>query len=72
MQAYKLITKISKDGRISLPDKYRNLFNQEVELILINKEETIYDKIESIKAKKGIKNYTESEIEQIIHESRNL
>jgi len=72
MLAYKLITKVSKDGKIALPDEYRNLFNQEIELILIDKKETIYDKIEYIKAKKGIKNYTESEIEQIIHESRNI
>ena len=72
MQSYKLITKVSQDGKISLPEEYRNLFNQEVELILIDKEETIYDKIESIKTKRGIKNYTECEIEKIIHESRNL
>lgn len=72
MLAYKLETKVSKDGKILLPDEYSSIFNQEIELILISKEKTIYDKIESIKAKRGIKDYTEEEIEQIIHESRNL
>ena len=72
MLAYKLETKVSKDGKIFLPDEYSNIFNQEIELILISKEKTIYGKIESIKAKRGIKDYTEEEIEQIIHESRNL
>jgi len=72
MLAYKLVTKVSEDGKIALPDEYRNLFDQEIELILINGKETIYDKIKSIKTKTEIKNYTESEIEQIIHESRNL
>ena len=72
MQAYRLIAKVSENGKISLPEEYNSLFNQEIELILFDKEETIYDKIESIKVKKGIKNYTETEIEQIIHEFRNI
>ena len=72
MEAYRLIAKVSEDGKISLPEEYNRLFNQEIELILFDKRETIYDKIDSIKVKKGIKHYTESEIEQIIHESRNI
>lgn len=37
MLGYKLETKVSKDGKIFLPDEYSDVFNQEIELILISK-----------------------------------
>ncbi len=37
MQAYKIETTITKDGKIILPSDLKNIFNHEVEIVVIDK-----------------------------------
>ena len=38
MKAYKLSTVISKNGKISLPDKLKSIFNHKVEIVVLDLE----------------------------------
>jgi hypothetical protein len=40
MEIYKFETTITKDGRINLPPKFKDVFNHRVEIILRDKEKT--------------------------------
>ena len=38
MQAYKIETTVTRDGKIILPPKLNNIFNHKVEVVVLDKE----------------------------------
>lgn len=47
MQAIELETQIQKDGRICLPDDYKNWFGKQIKLILLDTHESIRQEYEA-------------------------
>lgn len=48
MQAYKIETTITEDGKITLPKKYSKIFNHKVEILVLDKESNQVKKIKEI------------------------
>ena len=72
MEAYRIRTTVSEEGIIKLPQEYEALFNRPIEIIVFKEEPDIYQYTESLVSTKGIKRYTEEELDDIIHASRNV
>ena len=73
MEASKFISKVLKDGHLSLPPEIGKKVGEVFEVILLPVEDTsIYSYSEGIAKDKKIQLLTEKDIEKIIHESRGL
>ena len=73
MEANKFIGKVLSDGHLSLPEDEATQVGKIFEVILIPIEEPeIYSYAESIAKEKGFSNLTETDIENIVHESRGV
>ena len=73
MEAKKFIGKILPDGQLSLPKEVSKQVGKVFEVILLPIDQVdIYSYTEQVGKEKGIIEYTEKEIEKIIHESRDI
>ena len=72
MEAYRIKTIISDDGIIRLPKEYEAIFSRQVEMIIFKEDPDIYQYTQSLVSRKGIKKYSEEELDEIIHASRKL
>lgn len=73
MQAKKYIGKVLPDGHLSLPEDTAKQVGSIFEVILLPIEQTdIYSFTEVLAEEKGFCNYSEKDIERIIHESRGV
>jgi len=73
MEAKKYIGKVLPDGHLSLPEDTSRLVGMIFEVILLPLSRTeIYSFTQKVAEEKGLSNYTEYDIEKIIHESRGM
>ncbi len=73
MKANKFIGKVLEDGHLSLPDEIAKQIGKLFEVILLPMNQgDIYSYSETIAKEKGFSQYTEKDIEKIIHESRGI
>ncbi|MFQ5864487.1 MAG: hypothetical protein ACE5IW_04570 [bacterium] len=73
MEANKFIGKVLKDGHLSLPEEIAKQVGKIFEVILLPVgQNNIYSYSEMIAKEKGFSQYTEKDIEKIIHESRGI
>lgn len=73
MQAIKFISKVLKDGHLSLPKEFKRKTGQMFEVILLPLDKAnVYSYAEELAAEKGFYSLSENEIEKIIHESRSI
>ncbi len=73
MPATKFISKVLKDGHLSLPVEISKKVGKVFEVILLPLEETsVYSFAEGIAKEKGFNALSEKDIEKIIHESRGV
>lgn len=71
MKVKKYIGKVLQDGHLSLPKEIAKDVGKEFEVILFPKED-IYSYSDKIAKEKRFFQYTEEDIEKIIHESRGV
>ena len=73
MEANKFIAKVLQDGHLSLPAKIAKQKGKIFEVILLPiNQNDVYSYSESIAKEKGFSQFTEEDIEKIIHESRGV
>lgn len=73
MEANKFIGKVLTDGHLSLPDEVSKQVGKIFEVILLPiNQNQINSYTEMLSKEKGFIQYTEKEIEKIIHESRGV
>ncbi len=71
MQATKFISKVLRDGHLSLPAEIRKKVGKVFEVIMVPIEDTnVYAYAEGLAKEKGFASLTEKDIEKIIRESR--
>jgi hypothetical protein len=71
MEATKFISKVLKDGHLSVPAEISKKVGKVFEVILLPVEETnVYSYAESLAKEKGFHSLSEKDIEKIIRESR--
>ncbi|MFH1097998.1 MAG: hypothetical protein V1749_10950 [Candidatus Desantisbacteria bacterium] len=71
MEAVRYMGKID-DGHLSLPDIKMASKGKKSEMILFSLEKNIYSFTERVAKENGFSNYSEEDIEKIIHESRGV
>lgn len=73
MEAIRYLGKVLTDGHLSLPDDTAKKKGMVFEVILLPLNQIdIYPFTEKLADEKGFSNYTEKDIERIIHASREL
>jgi len=71
--AKRFIGKVLPDGHLSLPDDTAKQVGSVFDVVLMPLEDTeIYSFAESLAKEKGFINFTEEDVEKIIHESRGI
>jgi len=71
MQATKFISKVLRDGHLSLPQEISKKIGKVFEVILLPIEKTdVYSYAKGLAKEKGFHSLSEKDIEKIIHESR--
>jgi hypothetical protein len=69
----RFIGKVLPDGHLSLPDDTAKQVGSVFDVVLMPLEDTeIYSFAESLAREKGFINFTEEDVEKIIHESRGI
>jgi len=69
----RFIGKVLPDGHLSLPDDTAKQVGSVFDVVLMPVEDTeIYSFAESLAREKGFINFTEEDVEKIIHESRGI
>ena len=72
MQATKFISKVLRDGHLSLPAEISKKVGKVFEVIMVPLEEAnVYAYAEGLAREKGFNSLSEKDVEKIIHESRN-
>lgn len=69
----RFIGKVLPDGHLSLPDETAKEVGSVFDVVLMPVEDSeIYSFTESLAREKGFINFTEKDVERIIHESRGI